>query len=100
MAQVKRIVVKPGVALSLQSHNHRSKHWIVVKGAAKVTNDIEVKTVTENQSVYIILGTVHRMESPGKQYLTLIEVQSGSYFGEDYIIRYDDVYSRVQGAMG
>jgi mannose-1-phosphate guanylyltransferase/mannose-6-phosphate isomerase len=98
--QVKRIVVNPGAALSLQSHNHRSEHWIVVEGTAKVTIDHEVKTVTENQSVYIPLGAVHRMENPGKLPLTLIEVQTGSYFGEDDIIRYDDVYARGQGAKG
>lgn len=98
--QVKRIVVNPGAALSLQSHNHRSEHWIVVEGTAKVTIDDEVKTVTENQSVYIPLGAVHRMENPGKLPLTLIEVQTGSYFGEDDIIRYDDVYARGQGAKG
>ena len=98
--QVKRIVVNPGAALSLQSHNHRSEHWIVVEGAAKVTIDDQVKTVTENQSVYIPLGAVHRMENPGKRPLTLIEVQTGSYFGEDDIIRYEDVYSRGQGAKG
>ena len=98
--QVKRIVVNPGAALSLQSHNHRSEHWIVVAGTAKVTIDDEIKTVTENQSVYIPLGAVHRMENPGKLPLTLIEVQTGSYFGEDDIIRYEDVYSRGQGAKG
>ena len=92
--QVKRIVVNPGAALSLQSHNHRSEHWIVVEGTAKVTIDDDIKTVTENQSVYIPLGAVHRMENPGKLPLTLIEVQTGSYFGEDDIIRYDDVYAR------
>jgi mannose-1-phosphate guanylyltransferase/mannose-6-phosphate isomerase len=98
--QVKRIVVNPGAALSLQSHNHRSEHWVVVEGTAKVTIDDEIKTVTENQSVYIPLGAVHRMENPGKLPLTLIEVQTGSYFGEDDIIRYDDVYAREQGAKG
>ena len=98
--QVKRIVVNPGAALSLQSHNHRSEHWIVVEGTAKVTVDDQVKTVTENQSVYIPLGAVHRMENPGKLPLTLIEVQTGSYFGEDDIIRYEDFYSRGQGAKG
>jgi mannose-1-phosphate guanylyltransferase/mannose-6-phosphate isomerase len=96
--QVKRIVVNPGAALSLQSHNHRSEHWIVVQGTAKVTIDDEVQTVTENQSAYIPLGAVHRMENPGKLPLTLIEVQTGSYFGEDDIIRYDDIYARGQGA--
>lgn len=98
--QVKRIVVNPGAALSLQSHHHRSEHWIVVAGTAKVTIDDEIKLVTENQSVYIPLGTVHRLENPGKLPLMLIEVQTGSYFGEDDIIRYEDVYSRSQGAKG
>ena len=98
--QVKRIVVHPGAALSLQSHNHRSEHWIVVEGTAKVTIDEDVRLVTENQSVYIPLGAVHRMENPGKVPLTLIEVQTGSYFGEDDIIRYQDNYSRGQGAKG
>jgi mannose-1-phosphate guanylyltransferase / mannose-6-phosphate isomerase len=98
--QVKRIVVNPGAALSLQSHNHRSEHWVVVEGTAKVTIDDEVQTITENQSVYIPLGAVHRMENPGKLPLTLIEVQTGSYFGEDDIIRYDDIYARGQGARG
>ncbi|GAB5508604.1 MAG: mannose-1-phosphate guanylyltransferase/mannose-6-phosphate isomerase [Hyphomicrobiales bacterium] len=98
--QVKRIVVHPGAALSLQSHNHRSEHWIVVEGTAKVTVDDTVELLTENQSVYIPLGAIHRMENPGKVPLTLIEVQTGSYFGEDDIIRYDDVYARGQGAKG
>ena len=92
--QVKRIVVKPGAALSLQSHKYRSEHWIVVEGTAKVTIDDDVKIIAENQSVYIPLGAVHRMENPGKLPLTLIEVQTGSYFGEDDIIRYDDDYAR------
>lgn len=98
--QVKRIVVHPGGSLSLQSHHHRSEHWIVVEGTAKVTIDDDVKLVSENQSVYIPLGAVHRMENPGKLPMTLIEVQTGSYFGEDDIIRYDDVYARGQGAKG
>jgi mannose-1-phosphate guanylyltransferase/mannose-1-phosphate guanylyltransferase/mannose-6-phosphate isomerase len=92
--QVKRIVVHPGAALSLQSHHHRSEHWIVVQGTAKVTVDDEVKLVSENQSVYIPLGAVHRMENPGKLPMVLIEVQTGSYLGEDDIIRYEDVYAR------
>ncbi|MFW2590122.1 mannose-1-phosphate guanylyltransferase/mannose-6-phosphate isomerase [Sagittula sp. SSi028] len=92
--QVKRIHVHPGAALSLQSHHHRSEHWIVVQGTAKVTVDEEVKLVTENQSVYIPLGAVHRMENPGKVPMVLIEVQTGSYLGEDDIIRYEDVYAR------
>lgn len=97
---MKRIVVNPGAALSLQSHHHRSEHWIVVEGTAKVTIDDEVKLVSENESVYIPLGAVHRMENPGKLPMTLIEVQTGSYFGEDDIFRYDDVYARGQGAKG
>ncbi len=98
--QVKRIVVKPGAALSLQSHHHRAEHWIVVEGTAKVTVDGEVKLISENQSVYIPLGAVHRLENPGKLALTLIEVQTGSYLGEDDITRYEDVYARKQGAKG
>jgi mannose-1-phosphate guanylyltransferase/mannose-6-phosphate isomerase len=92
--QVKRIVVHPGAALSLQSHHHRSEHWIVVQGTARVTVDAEVRLLSENQSVYIPLGAVHRMENPGKLDMVLIEVQTGSYLGEDDIIRYEDVYAR------
>lgn len=92
--QVKRIVVHPGAALSLQSHHHRSEHWIVVEGTAKVTVDDDVRLISENQSVYIPLGAVHRMENPGKVPMVLIEVQTGSYLGEDDIIRYEDVYAR------
>ncbi len=98
--QVKRIVVKPGAALSLQSHVHRAEHWIVVEGTAKVTVDDAVKLVSENQSIYIPLGAVHRMENPGKVPMVLIEVQTGTYLGEDDIVRYEDVYSRRQGAKG
>jgi len=98
--QVKRIVVHPGAALSLQSHHHRAEHWIVVEGTAKVTIDDKIQLVTENQSVYIPLGAIHRMENPGKVPMVLIEVQTGSYLGEDDIIRYEDVYSRGQGAKG
>ncbi|WP_071674286.1 mannose-1-phosphate guanylyltransferase/mannose-6-phosphate isomerase [Nioella nitratireducens] len=98
--QVKRIVVKPGASLSLQSHHHRSEHWIVVRGTAKVTVNESVTLVTENESVYIPLGAVHRMENPGKVDMVLIEVQTGSYLGEDDIIRYEDVYARGQGAKG
>lgn len=98
--QVKRIHVHPGAALSLQSHHHRSEHWIVVAGTAKVTVDGKVTLITENQSVYIPLGAVHRMENPGKVPMVLIEVQTGTYLGEDDIIRYEDVYSRGQGAKG
>ena len=98
--QVKRIHVHPGAALSLQSHHHRSEHWIVVEGTARVTVDDKVQLVTENQSVYIPLGAVHRMENPGKVPMVLIEVQTGTYLGEDDIIRYEDVYARGQGAKG
>ncbi len=96
--QVKRIMVHPGAALSLQSHMHRSEHWIVVEGSARVTVDDMVKLVTENESVYIPLGATHRLENPGKVPLNLIEVQSGPYLGEDDIIRYEDVYARVTAA--
>ncbi len=92
--QVKRIVVHPGAALSLQSHHHRAEHWIVVEGTAKVTIDDAEKLVSENQSVYIPLGAVHRMENPGKVPMVLIEVQTGSYLGEDDIVRFEDVYAR------
>ncbi|MGV8986798.1 MAG: mannose-1-phosphate guanylyltransferase/mannose-6-phosphate isomerase [Cypionkella sp.] len=98
--QVKRIVVHPGAALSLQSHHHRAEHWIVVEGTAKVTVNDDVRLLTENQSVYIPLGAVHRMENPGKVNMVLIEVQTGSYLGEDDIIRYEDVYARGAGAKG
>ncbi|MCR8550877.1 mannose-1-phosphate guanylyltransferase/mannose-6-phosphate isomerase [Salipiger sp. P9] len=98
--QVKRIHVNPGASLSLQSHVHRSEHWIVVAGTAKVTVGDEVKLLAENQSVYIPLGAVHRMENPGKVPMVLIEVQTGSYLGEDDIIRYEDKYARGQGAKG
>ncbi len=92
--QVKRIVVKPGGRLSLQKHHHRSEHWIVVRGIAQVTiNDTE-RLVHENESVYIPMGAVHRLENPGKIPLELIEVQTGSYLGEDDIIRLDDDYRR------
>ena len=93
--QVKRIVVNPGAALSLQSHHHRSEHWIVVEGTAQVTVDNEVKLVSENESVYIPLGSKHRMENPGKVPMVLIEVQTGSYLGEDDIVRYEDIYART-----
>jgi len=93
--QVKRIFVKPGAALSLQSHHHRSEHWVIVEGTARVTINDSVQLVTEGQSVYIPLGAVHRMENPGKLPMTLIEVQTGSYLGEDDIIRYEDIYSRA-----
>jgi mannose-1-phosphate guanylyltransferase/mannose-6-phosphate isomerase len=93
--QVKRIIVKPGGRLSLQKHHHRSEHWIVVRGAARVTVNEAVKTVHENESIYIPIGAVHRLENPGKIVLELIEVQTGSYFGEDDIIRIEDDYQRT-----
>ncbi|MCV2867139.1 mannose-1-phosphate guanylyltransferase/mannose-6-phosphate isomerase [Defluviimonas sp. WL0002] len=92
--QVKRIVVKPGGALSLQSHAHRSEHWIVVEGTARVTVGDEVRLIPENQSVYIPANTVHRMQNPGKEDMVLIEVQTGTYLGEDDIVRYEDIYAR------
>jgi len=93
--QVKRIVVKPGNRLSLQKHHHRSEHWIVVRGTARVTVNELVKTVHENESIYIPIGAVHRLENPGKILLELIEVQTGSYLGEDDIIRIEDDYRRT-----
>ena len=95
--QVKRIVVQPGEILSLQKHHHRAEHWIVVRGVALVTCDEDQKLVNENESTYIPLGSVHRMENPGKIPLELIEVQSGSYLGEDDIIRIEDKYGRRAG---
>lgn len=92
--QVKRIVVKPGAALSLQSHVHRAEHWIVVSGTAQVTVGDEVKLLSENQSVYVPLGAIHRLANPGKVPVVLIEVQTGAYLGEDDIIRYEDIYAR------
>ena len=92
--QVKKIHVHPGASLSLQSHKYRAEHWIVVSGVAEVTIDEEVKLVSENQSVYIPLGAIHRMRNPGENPMELIEVQTGTYFGEDDIFRYDDIYSR------
>ena len=93
--QVKRIVVKPGAALSLQKHHHRAEHWVVVSGTAEVTCDDKVFLLQENQSTYIPLGSRHRLRNPGKMPLELIEVQSGSYLGEDDIVRFDDVYGRA-----
>lgn len=94
--QVKRIVVNPGETLSLQMHYHRAEHWIVVKGTGRITKDKETFLLHENQSVYIPLGTVHRLENPGKFALELIEVQSGNYLGEDDIVRFEDVYGRTR----
>jgi mannose-1-phosphate guanylyltransferase/mannose-6-phosphate isomerase len=92
--QVKRIVVKPGQRLSLQKHFHRAEHWIVVKGTAEVTRDNEIHLVHENESIYLPIGSVHRMANPGRIDLELIEVQTGSYLGEDDIVRIQDVYNR------
>jgi mannose-1-phosphate guanylyltransferase / mannose-6-phosphate isomerase len=94
--QVKRIMVKPGAALSLQMHHHRAEHWIVVQGTAEVTNGDKVILLSENQSTYIPLGQTHRLRNPGKVPLEIIEVQSGSYLGEDDIVRFEDTYGRVQ----
>jgi mannose-1-phosphate guanylyltransferase/mannose-6-phosphate isomerase len=93
--QVKRIVVKPGARLSLQLHHHRAEHWVVVRGAARVTIGETIKMLHENQSIYIPLGSHHRLENPGKIDLELIEVQTGSYLGEDDIVRIDDDYRRA-----
>jgi mannose-1-phosphate guanylyltransferase/mannose-6-phosphate isomerase len=92
--RVKRIVVKPGSKLSLQKHFHRSEHWVMVQGTAEVTVNNEVRTVHENESVYIPIGSIHRLANPGKIPLELVEVQVGSYLGEDDIVRFDDVYGR------
>jgi mannose-1-phosphate guanylyltransferase/mannose-6-phosphate isomerase len=93
--QVKRITVKPGAKLSVQMHHHRAEHWIVVSGTAKVrVGDVE-QMITENQSVYIPIGDIHSLENPGKVNLELIEVQSGSYLGEDDIVRFEDKYGRA-----
>jgi mannose-1-phosphate guanylyltransferase len=93
--QVKRITVKPGAKLSLQMHHHRAEHWVVVSGTATVRLGDTVKLVTENESVYIPIATVHSLENPGKVDLELIEIQTGSYLGEDDIVRLDDKYGRV-----
>lgn len=93
--QVKRITVNPGAALSLQKHHHRAEHWVIVSGTAEVTRDDEVFLVAENQSTFLPLGAVHRLRNPGKVSLELIEVQSGSYLGEDDIVRLEDAYGRT-----
>lgn len=95
--QVKRIVVNPGASLSLQMHHHRAEHWVVVKGTAEVTNGDQVILLTENQSTYIPLGHTHRLANPGIVPLEIIEVQSGSYLGEDDIVRFEDTYGRGPG---
>jgi mannose-1-phosphate guanylyltransferase/mannose-6-phosphate isomerase len=97
--QVKRIGVKPGASLSLQMHHHRAEHWIVVKGTAEVTRGRETFLLSENQSTYIPIGELHRLHNPGKLELEMIEVQSGSYLGEDDIVRFEDTYGRSTAAM-
>ncbi len=96
--QVKRIVVNPGGTLSLQMHYNRAEHWIVVSGTAHVLNGDKTILLSENQSTYIPLGTPHRLENPGKVPLEMIEVQSGTYLGEDDIVRLQDNYGRVQSS--
>ncbi len=93
--QVKRITVKPGAKLSVQKHHHRAEHWVVVSGTAQVTNGDKTFLVTENESTFIPIGQVHALENPGKVPLEMIEVQSGSYLGEDDIVRFEDKYGRV-----
>ena len=93
--QVKRIAVKPGASLSLQMHYHRAEHWIVVRGTAEVTCGDKVLMLSENQSTYIPLGEVHRLTNPGSIPLEIIEIQSGSYLGEDDIVRFEDTYGRT-----
>ena len=92
--QIKRIFVKPGAAISLQSHKYRSEHWIVVEGVAKVTIDDEIKLINVGQSVYVPKKAIHRLENPSKSPTIIIEVQIGNYLGEDDIERYEDLYSR------
>ncbi len=92
--KVKRILVKPGASLSLQKHHHRAEHWIVVQGTAEITCGSEILLLKENQSTYIPLGEVHRLSNPGTIPLEIIEVQSGSYLGEDDIVRFEDKYGR------
>ncbi len=94
--QVKRLTVKPGAQLSLQMHHHRAEHWVVVSGTAKVTRGEDVFILSENESTYIPIGTNHRLENPGSIPLEIIEVQSGSYLGEDDIVRFEDIYNRVE----
>ena len=92
--QVKKIIVNPGASLSLQMHHHRAEHWVIVSGTAQIQVDDSVQMLTEDQSVYIPIGSKHRLENPGKMPLILIEVQSGGYLGEDDIVRFEDIYGR------
>jgi mannose-1-phosphate guanylyltransferase/mannose-6-phosphate isomerase len=94
--QVKRITVKPGQVLSLQKHHHRSEHWVVVSGTAMITNGDKEFLLTEDQSTYIPVGTIHRLENPGMIPLELIEIQTGPYLGEDDIVRFEDLYGRFE----
>ena len=94
--QVKRITVNPGAKLSVQMHHHRAEHWVVVSGSAKVTNGDETFLLSENESTYIPVGVVHALENPGRVPLEIIEIQSGSYLGEDDIVRFEDRYGRVE----
>ena len=98
--KIKRIEVQPGGRLSLQKHHHRSEHWIVVSGTAKVTCEEKVFQVNVNESTYIPIGSHHRLENPGKITLVIIEVQNGEYLGEDDIIRFDDDYQRSDVSTG
>ena len=93
--RVKRICVAPGEKLSLQWHHHRAEHWVVVSGTARVTKGDDVQLLSENQSIFIAVGEVHRLENPGKIPLQIIEVQTGAYLGEDDIVRIEDVYQRA-----
>jgi mannose-1-phosphate guanylyltransferase/mannose-6-phosphate isomerase len=93
--QVKRITVKPGGVLSLQKHHHRAEHWVVVRGTAEVTRNDETIIVHETESIYLPIGCIHRMANPGKIPLEIVEVQVGSYLGEDDIIRIEDIYRRA-----
>ena len=94
--QVKRITVNPGAKLSVQMHHHRAEHWIVVSGTAKVTIDDVERLLSENESTYVPIGSVHSLENPGKVPVEMIEVQSGSYLGEDDIVRFEDLYGRTK----
>ena len=93
--KAKRITVKPGAKLSVQMHHHRAEHWVVVSGTARVTNGDDTFLLSENESNYIQIGAIHALENPGKVNLELIEIQSGNYFGEDDIVRFEDKYGRI-----
>jgi mannose-1-phosphate guanylyltransferase/mannose-6-phosphate isomerase len=98
--QVKHLMVKPGASLSLQMHHHRAEHWVVVKGTARVVLGNREMLISENESTYIPIGTPHRLEKPGKVPLSIIEVQSGCYLGEDDIVRFDGRYGRLEDKPG